>query len=287
MATTAQAAALIAARRLSLLARGSTGGADQWVGDSIPAPLTDARRRCRRAVVRSSSTASRGCACCATAGRFPKSRSPGNLATDLAGAGARWTEAQLRGAHRRCAPARSGEPDAGLPRDRRPPPGRCRVARAADPRRAAGRGRRRFSADASMTHDAHRPRAGRRALLRQAAAAAAGGTLLLRARAGIGHARSAAGGDGRASPAARRSGPAASSCRSPNWSRTATRCRSPSSRRQPDDRCRSRAADRAVQRAQPAARGRASSSCRRPTAAPRSARACGWPRRRPSSRLRR
>ena len=49
-----------------------------------------------RAGGRSSSTARSGCACCATAGRSPRSGSRARSAPDLRGAGARLSEGQIR-----------------------------------------------------------------------------------------------------------------------------------------------------------------------------------------------
>ncbi len=65
------------------------------VGDGIPAPLTgmpgDAGRG--RAIV---VDRQQGLCLLCHRGPFPEEPSPGNLATDLAGAGSRWSEAQLR-----------------------------------------------------------------------------------------------------------------------------------------------------------------------------------------------
>ncbi len=65
------------------------------VGDTIPAPLTtspgDATRG--RAIVANRQVGL--CLLCHT-GPFPEERFQGNLAPDLVGAGARWSEAQLR-----------------------------------------------------------------------------------------------------------------------------------------------------------------------------------------------
>ncbi len=66
-----------------------------WVGDGIPAPLTatpgDARRG--RAIV---TNRQQGLCLLCHSGPFPEEPSAGNLATNLGGAGARWSEAQLR-----------------------------------------------------------------------------------------------------------------------------------------------------------------------------------------------
>jgi hypothetical protein len=64
-------------------------------GDGIPAALAGLQGRCRRgrAIVASGRPA---CASCATPRPFPEERFQGDLAPDLAGAGARYTAAQLR-----------------------------------------------------------------------------------------------------------------------------------------------------------------------------------------------
>jgi sulfur-oxidizing protein SoxX len=65
------------------------------VGDGIPEPLSgavgDATRG--RAIVASRQ---QGLCLLCHAGPFPEERTPGNIATDLAGAGARWSVPQLR-----------------------------------------------------------------------------------------------------------------------------------------------------------------------------------------------
>lgn len=65
------------------------------VNDGIPAPLTaepgNAERG--RAIVASRQT---GLCLLCHSGPFPEERTQGNLSTSLAGAGSRWTEAQLR-----------------------------------------------------------------------------------------------------------------------------------------------------------------------------------------------
>lgn len=67
----------------------------QVEGDAIPAPLAglagDAERG--RAIVADRRT---GLCLLCHQGPFPEERSPGNLATDLRGAGSRWTAGQLR-----------------------------------------------------------------------------------------------------------------------------------------------------------------------------------------------
>lgn len=66
-----------------------------WVGDTIPARLTatpgDAARG--RTIV---TDRQRGLCLLCHRGPFPEEPSPGNLSTDLAGVGLRWSEAQLR-----------------------------------------------------------------------------------------------------------------------------------------------------------------------------------------------
>ena len=66
-----------------------------WVGDGIPMPLTGApgdAARGRAIVV----NRQQGLCLLCHSGPFPEEPSPGNLATDLGGAGTRWSEAQLR-----------------------------------------------------------------------------------------------------------------------------------------------------------------------------------------------
>ena len=77
----------------------AAAGAATVVGDGIPQPLTatagDAERG--RAIVGSRQQGL--CLLChagPVSADFPQARLQGNLATDLAGAGSRWTEAQLR-----------------------------------------------------------------------------------------------------------------------------------------------------------------------------------------------
>ena len=66
----------------------------------------------RRADAPSSRTGSSACACCATADRFPEERFQGTLAPDLAGAGRRWSAAQLR---LRVADAQALNPESIMP----------------------------------------------------------------------------------------------------------------------------------------------------------------------------
>jgi sulfur-oxidizing protein SoxX len=89
-----------AAALLLLGAAGAAGaevppGGYEVVGDGIPLPLTatpgDAARG--RAIVASRQT---GLCLLCHAAPIPEERLQGNIGTDLAGAGARWTEAQLR-----------------------------------------------------------------------------------------------------------------------------------------------------------------------------------------------
>jgi L-cysteine S-thiosulfotransferase len=81
------------------------------VGDGIAEPLTatpgDAQRG--RAIV---VNRQKGLCLLCHSGPFPEERTPGNLSTDLAGAGARWTAAQLR---LRVADARRLNPDSLMP----------------------------------------------------------------------------------------------------------------------------------------------------------------------------
>lgn len=101
MSTRGPAAALPTLAALALLAP-STGSAQSGTlaaytveGDAIRAPLTatpgDAARG--RAIVTSRQV---GLCLLCHSGPFPEERFQGTLATDLAGAGARWTEGQLR-----------------------------------------------------------------------------------------------------------------------------------------------------------------------------------------------
>ena len=81
------------------------------VGDGIPAPLTatpgDAGRG--RAIV---ADRQRGLCLLCHSGPFPDQREQGNLASNLSGAGSRWTVPQLR---LRIADARLLEPDGLMP----------------------------------------------------------------------------------------------------------------------------------------------------------------------------
>jgi sulfur-oxidizing protein SoxX len=81
------------------------------VGDGIPQPLTatpgDAQRG--RAIVASRQ---QGLCLLCHSGPFPEERAQGNLATNLAGAGKRWSEAQLR---LRIADARRLDPGSLMP----------------------------------------------------------------------------------------------------------------------------------------------------------------------------
>ncbi len=100
--------ALIAA---TLLALPLAGGAVTVVGDGIPAALEgrvgDAARG--RAIV---ATRQQGLCLLCHAGPIPEERFQGNLAPDLAGAGARWSVAQLR---LRLVDARRLNPDSIMP----------------------------------------------------------------------------------------------------------------------------------------------------------------------------
>ncbi len=65
------------------------------VDDGVPTPLTAQAGNADRgrAIVASRQT---GLCLLCHSGPFPEERTPGNLSTDLTGAGSRWTEAQLR-----------------------------------------------------------------------------------------------------------------------------------------------------------------------------------------------
>ena len=99
------------------LAAGATAAHAQGVadyrvmGDAIPAPLTaapgDAARG--RAIV---ADRQRGLCLLCHRGPFPEERFQGTLATDLAGAGARWSEGQLR---LRVVDAKRLDPDTPMP----------------------------------------------------------------------------------------------------------------------------------------------------------------------------
>jgi sulfur-oxidizing protein SoxX len=77
------------------MAQSAALAAYRVVGDAIPAPLTalpgDAARG--RAIVASRQV---GLCLLCHSGPFPEERFQGTIATDLAGAGSRWTEGQLR-----------------------------------------------------------------------------------------------------------------------------------------------------------------------------------------------
>jgi sulfur-oxidizing protein SoxX len=76
-------------------AQGETLRPYEIVGDAIPSSLTGARGDPARgrAIVASRQT---GLCLLCHSGPFPEERFQGNLAPDLAGAGARWSEGQLR-----------------------------------------------------------------------------------------------------------------------------------------------------------------------------------------------
>jgi len=92
-------------------ARAESAGAFAVVGDAIPASLTgepgDAARG--RAIVLDRQT---GLCLLCHSGPFPETRFQGNLAPSLAGAGARWSEGQLR---LRLVDARRLNPDTIMP----------------------------------------------------------------------------------------------------------------------------------------------------------------------------
>jgi sulfur-oxidizing protein SoxX len=87
--------ALALALALAPASVGAQAAAYAVVGDGIPEPLAgavgDAARG--RAIVASRQ---QGLCLLCHAGPFPEERTPGNIATDLAGAGARWSVPQLR-----------------------------------------------------------------------------------------------------------------------------------------------------------------------------------------------
>lgn len=91
----AAAPLLIAIASIAALAPAGASPRIAFDGDAIATPLTaqagDARRG--RAIVVNRQL---GLCLLCHSGPFPEETSPGNLATNLDGAGARWTEAQLR-----------------------------------------------------------------------------------------------------------------------------------------------------------------------------------------------
>jgi sulfur-oxidizing protein SoxX len=76
-------------------ALGATGGAPAWGADAIPASLTGAKGDPARGRAIVANRQVGLCLLCHS-GPFPEERFQGNLAPDLAGAGKRWTEGQLR-----------------------------------------------------------------------------------------------------------------------------------------------------------------------------------------------
>ena len=91
------AGALALAASLPAPAQGGAGlfGPYTVVGDGIPKPLTDAEpsvERGRRIVT----DRQQGLCVLCHSGPFPEARSQGDIAVSLAGAGTRWSEAQLR-----------------------------------------------------------------------------------------------------------------------------------------------------------------------------------------------
>ncbi len=103
----------------ALVAAGIAGGAGgeealrpyEAVGDAIPAPLTDTPGDAARGRAIIVNRRVGLCLLC-HAGPFPEEKLQGNLAPDLAGAGARWTEGQLR---LRIVDARRANPDTIMP----------------------------------------------------------------------------------------------------------------------------------------------------------------------------
>ena len=81
------------------------------VGDGIPEPLTTQPGDAQRGLGIVTSRQTGLCLLCHS-GPFPEERSMGNLSTNLAGAGSRWTAAQLR---LRVADARRLNPDSLMP----------------------------------------------------------------------------------------------------------------------------------------------------------------------------
>jgi sulfur-oxidizing protein SoxX len=90
-------AACFAAAGAAAPASGAAEGLARYevVGDAIPRPLADATGDPARGRALVTDRRVGMCLLCHT-GPFPEERTPGNLATDLAGAGARWSEGQLR-----------------------------------------------------------------------------------------------------------------------------------------------------------------------------------------------
>jgi L-cysteine S-thiosulfotransferase len=100
MGTTARVVALMLVAASVLASAATTAPAAlaapiEWVGETIPVPLTDAPgdpARGRAIVV----DRQRGLCLLCHSGPFPEEPTPGNLSTDLGGAGSRWSAAQLR-----------------------------------------------------------------------------------------------------------------------------------------------------------------------------------------------
>lgn len=88
----------IAAWALACAVNGATAQAGvplEVVGDAVPAPLTATRGDAARGRLIVADRQTGLCLLCHS-GPFPEERFQGNLAPDLSGAGARWSEGQLR-----------------------------------------------------------------------------------------------------------------------------------------------------------------------------------------------
>ncbi len=95
-------------------AAGAAGLAGAVVGDGIPTSLTGAPGDATRGRAIVASRQQGMCLLCHSgpAALFPEERTPGNVAASLAGAGSRWSEAQLR---LRVADARRLNPQSVMP----------------------------------------------------------------------------------------------------------------------------------------------------------------------------
>ncbi len=105
---------MVAALLLAMSASATPAAAGEgvtFVGDAIPTPLTATPGDPQRGRVIVTNRQQGLCLLCHS-GPFPEEPTPGNLATDLAGAGARWTTAQLRA---RIVDARRLDPASPMP----------------------------------------------------------------------------------------------------------------------------------------------------------------------------